>query len=239
MRAIARPSRARRRKRGECGGHVEAPADERLPSARRRARGHREEVRPVRRPAQHHAVRRLRRVRLLPGPQRAAARPRSCASSPASSARTPASCAWPGATSRRLPPALRNYGIVFQSYALFPNLTVARNVAYGLETRRDARKPDIERAGGRAAGPGRPRAAQAQVPGPALGRRAAARRARPGAGALAGAAAARRAALGPRRPGAPVAAPRDPRSSSAGSASPPSWSPTIRKRRWPWPTASW
>ena len=36
----------------------------------------------------------------------------------------------------RLPPAERNYGIVFQSYALFPNLTVARNVAYGLETRR-------------------------------------------------------------------------------------------------------
>jgi len=36
----------------------------------------------------------------------------------------------------RLPPAERNYGIVFQSYALFPNLTVARNVGYGLETRR-------------------------------------------------------------------------------------------------------
>ena len=35
-----------------------------------------------------------------------------------------------------LPPAMRNYGIVFQSYALFPNLTVGRNVAYGLETRR-------------------------------------------------------------------------------------------------------
>src|SRR5438477_992482 len=35
-----------------------------------------------------------------------------------------------------LPPSQRNYGIVFQSYALFPNLTVARNVAYGLETRR-------------------------------------------------------------------------------------------------------
>src|SRR5512132_2653834 len=35
-----------------------------------------------------------------------------------------------------LPPAQRNYGIVFQSYALFPNLSVARNVAYGLETRR-------------------------------------------------------------------------------------------------------
>ena len=35
-----------------------------------------------------------------------------------------------------LPPSERNYGIVFQSYALFPNLTVARNIAYGLETRR-------------------------------------------------------------------------------------------------------
>jgi iron(III) transport system ATP-binding protein len=43
-----------------------------------------------------------------------------------------------------LPPKLRNYGIVFQSYALFPNLSVARNVAYGLETRNLA-KPDIAR----------------------------------------------------------------------------------------------
>ncbi|HEX6209769.1 MAG TPA: putative 2-aminoethylphosphonate ABC transporter ATP-binding protein [Methylomirabilota bacterium] len=40
----------------------------------------------------------------------------------------------------RLPPRQRNYGIVFQSYALFPNLTVARNVAYGLEARRTARR---------------------------------------------------------------------------------------------------
>jgi iron(III) transport system ATP-binding protein len=39
----------------------------------------------------------------------------------------------------RLPPAQRDYGIVFQSYALFPNLTVADNVAYGLVNRRTAK----------------------------------------------------------------------------------------------------
>ena len=34
-----------------------------------------------------------------------------------------------------LPPSERDFGIVFQSYALFPNLSVARNIAYGLENR--------------------------------------------------------------------------------------------------------
>jgi len=43
-----------------------------------------------------------------------------------------------------LPPQRRDFGIVFQSYALFPNLTVARNVAYGLANRRLSRA-DIAR----------------------------------------------------------------------------------------------
>ena len=40
------------------------------------------------------------------------------------------------------PPAERDFGIVFQSYALFPNLTVADNVGYGLVNRR-MRKVEI------------------------------------------------------------------------------------------------
>jgi len=35
----------------------------------------------------------------------------------------------------RTPPAERNFGMVFQSYSLFPNLTALQNVLYGLECR--------------------------------------------------------------------------------------------------------
>jgi iron(III) transport system ATP-binding protein len=43
---------------------------------------------------------------------------------------------------RTLPPEQRNVSMVFQSYALWPHMTVAQNVAYGLELRRLA-KADI------------------------------------------------------------------------------------------------
>jgi len=44
----------------------------------------------------------------------------------------------------RLPPTERDFGIVFQSYALFPNLTVKKNIAYGLENRKVG-KAEIQR----------------------------------------------------------------------------------------------
>lgn len=40
-----------------------------------------------------------------------------------------------------LPPSKRDFGIVFQSYALFPNLTAAQNIAYGLE---NAKQPKTQ-----------------------------------------------------------------------------------------------
>ena len=35
-----------------------------------------------------------------------------------------------------LPPEKRGMGVVFQNYALFPNMTVEENIAYGLKVRR-------------------------------------------------------------------------------------------------------
>ncbi|CVI54350.1 ABC transporter ATP-binding protein [Agrobacterium leguminum] len=43
-----------------------------------------------------------------------------------------------------MPPYLRNAGLVFQGYALFPHMTVAQNVAFGLEMRK-VDKADTEK----------------------------------------------------------------------------------------------
>src|SRR5450432_3333926 len=44
----------------------------------------------------------------------------------------------------KLPPHKRNTGMMFQSYALWPHMNVAGNVAFGLEERKVA-KPEIKR----------------------------------------------------------------------------------------------
>ena len=102
-----------------------------------------------------------------------------------------------------LPPHQRNVNTVFQNYALFPHMTVADNVAFGLRME----KLSSDEIGRRVdeylelVGPGRLRR---PLPDPAVGRTGAARRARPGAGQAPGRAAARRAARRA-RPEAPQA----------------------------------
>lgn len=49
-----------------------------------------------------------------------------------------------GETLAGVPARLRNFGVVFQSYSLFPNMTVAKNIAYGLECHK-WRREAIER----------------------------------------------------------------------------------------------
>lgn len=45
-----------------------------------------------------------------------------------------------------LPPNKRNMGMVFQSYSLFPNLTAAENVAFGLTMRQEGKRERLTRA---------------------------------------------------------------------------------------------
>ncbi len=49
-----------------------------------------------------------------------------------------------------LPPERRGFGMVFQSYALFPHLNVRRNIGFGLAMRGVGPKGDTSTRGGRA-----------------------------------------------------------------------------------------
>ena len=83
-----------------------------------------------------------------------------------------------GADITAMPPAQRDIGMVFQNYALFPHMTVARNVAFPLEMRNVATARD-RAAGRRGAGAGRARRPGRAPAAPALRRPAAARGAGP------------------------------------------------------------
>src|SRR5881394_1651785 len=45
----------------------------------------------------------------------------------------------------KVKPALRGLGIVFQSYALFPHMTAAQNIAFGLQMRNIAKAEQAKR----------------------------------------------------------------------------------------------
>ena len=46
----------------------------------------------------------------------------------------------------KIPTKKRNIGMVFQHYALFPNITIIKNVAFGLEAREIDKKTEKEKA---------------------------------------------------------------------------------------------
>ena len=121
----------------------------------------------------------------------------------------PAASSRPGATSRALPPAERDYGIVFQSYALFPNLTWPTTWPTAWSTAR-CRGPRSRRASAScwswSACPAARPSSRRQLSGGQQQRIALAR----ALATVAGAAAARRAAVGARRDRARAPAPGDP-----------------------------
>ena len=147
--------------------------------------------------------------------------------SPACAPPPPARCVLAGADVTGLAPERRHVGLVFQDGLLFPHLTVAKNIAYGMRSRArgDAARPERRPRRGRTAGGGgraarrggrRARAAR-PPPGDALRRRAPAGGAGAGARRPAPRPAARRAAQR-RRPGVAGGAAGGAAAASAASA---------------------
>ena len=130
---------------------------------------------------------------------------------------------------RTLPPERRNMSMIFQSYALWPHMTVAENIIYGLKLRK-VDSATIKRSSTPSSPPRglrrSPSAIRASFRRPAAARRAGAR-----ADRRARNAAARRAAVQPRRQPARGDALRGAPPARRVSATPRSMSPTTSPRR--------
>ena len=111
---------------------------------------------------------------------------------------------------RVVPPERRRMAMIFQSYALWPHMTVAQNVAYGLRFKRALSRADREKKVREMLRVVQLAGYEARYPGRAQRRPAAARRRRARAGGRARDPAPRRAALEPRREPARGDALRDP-----------------------------
>ena len=110
----------------------------------------------------------------------------------------------------QLQPEERGFGMVFQNYALFPHMSVRKNVGFGLAMQRPCRRPRSTRRVDEALALVRLERSGRQAAGPALGRPAAARRDRARHRHRAAAGADGRAAVEPRRQAAARDARRDP-----------------------------
>ena len=162
--------------------------------------GRHQEVRRLRRPRRRHRLHPHRPAHRAARARPAAASPRCCGSSPASTRPTPGTISIEGTDATKLPPQKRNVGFVFQHYAVFKHMTVAKNVAFGLEIRKRP-KAEVEQPGRRAAQAGAPLAVLPPAALAALRRPAPADGAGPGARGGADGAAARRAVRRARRQG--------------------------------------
>ena len=144
----------------------------------------------------------------------AAARRRCCGPSPGSIRRPSGAILQAGRDITALPPSRRDFGIVFQSYALFPNLTVAREHRLWPARRRPGRsrgsRQRVDELLASSAWPSTSPKYPAQLSGGQQQRVALARALANGAGA----AAAGRTALGARRHRAAAPAPGDPRAAT-------------------------
>ena len=127
-------------------------------------------------------------------------------------------------------PKDRDIAMVFQSYALYPHMTVYDNLAFGLKLREDAEGRDRPAGAGSGRDPRPPGPPEAQAEA-ALRWPAPARRARPGHRARAAGLPDGRAALEPRRQAARADARRARSSCTSASAHDASTSRTTRSRR--------